>query len=272
MGKQDRTEMIRTTFDTVAEGYDSRPLRFFSESAKHMPKCLDLMGHEHILDVATGTGAVAMQLARNLPHGLVTGIDFSGGMLAKAKTKAKAQELHNITFLEMDMQSIGFPDSLFDAAVCSFGLFFVEDMDAQLKHIVEKIKTGGQVVISSFYEDSFSPLADMFLTRAEKSGVATSALAWKKIATEAKCVSLYQGAGLVDVRVIRRDLGYYLKNDQEWWDLVWWGGFRRFVSGLSPSALEAFRTEHLREVESLRTTHGTWLNLKVLYTVGTKPS
>lgn len=263
--------MIRTTFDTVAEGYDSRTLRFFQESARHLTTCLDLTGREQVLDVATGTGIVAIQLAQHLPDGQVTGIDLSGGMLAQAKKKSEARKLHNVSFNEMDMQSIGFPNNHFDAAVCGFGIFFVEDMESQLKHISEKTKPGGQVVISCFYENSFSPLVDMFLSRIRKYGVATPPLPWKRIATEDKCAALYQDAGLVDVRVIRKDLGYYLSNVQEWWDVIWWAGFRHFVSQLSPSLLEAFRAEHLREAEPLATRDGIWLNVNVLYATGTKP-
>jgi ubiquinone/menaquinone biosynthesis C-methylase UbiE len=271
MDNPERTAMIKTTFDTVARGYDNRALRFFQDSARHLTACLDLTGREHVLDVATGTGIVALRLAQDLPHGQITGIDLSSGMLAQAKKKAEALKLHNVTFLEMDMQSIGFPNDRFDASVCGFGIFFVQDMESQLKHISAKTKPGCRVAISCFDEQAFSPLADMFLSRIRKYGVTAPPLPWKRIGTEAKCAALCQDAGLVGVRVIRRDLGYYLSNVREWWDVIWWGGFRRFVSRLSPSALEAFRAEHLREVEPLTTGDGIRLNLNVLYAMGTKP-
>jgi ubiquinone/menaquinone biosynthesis C-methylase UbiE len=270
MDKREYTAKIRKTFDTVAEGYDSRPLRFMSESAKHMPEHLNLAGDEHILDVATGTGAVAIQLASHVPSGRVTGVDVSCEMLDRARHKAEAQQVPNVTFLEMDMQSLDFPDNHFDASVCGFGLFFVEDMKCQLSHIIEKTRIAGQIAISSFYEDSFHPLLDLFFNRVEQYGVERSSLAWMKIATEEKCAALFEDVGLQDIRVVTRDLGYYLKDGREWWDLIWWGGFRRFVGDLSPSAQEAFRTEHIKEVELLSSEHGIWLNLKVLYTMGNR--
>ncbi len=271
MDEQERTAMIRRTFDTVSEGYDSRALRFFPESARHLTACLDLLGDEHILDVATGTGTVAIHLAKCLLNGRVTGIDLSNGMLAQARKKAEAQKLQNVIFLEMNMQSIAFPNNHFDAAVCALGIFFVEDMQSQLKHIVEKTKPGGQVAISCFYEDTFFPLADVFFSRLRKFGVEAPPLTWKEIATEDRCAALCELAGIVDVRVIRRDLGYYLRGVREWWDVIWWGGFRRFVSSFSPSVLEAFRAEHLKEIEPLATSDGIWLNMNVLYATGVKP-
>jgi ubiquinone/menaquinone biosynthesis C-methylase UbiE len=69
MNEQQRKAMVRETFDTVAEGYDNRPLRFFPESAKHLAACLDPRGGEQVLDVVTGTGrAVLAVIAIALGH------------------------------------------------------------------------------------------------------------------------------------------------------------------------------------------------------------
>ena len=56
----------------------------------------------------------------------------------------------------------------------------------------------------------------------------------------------------------------------EWWDIVWNAGFRRLVAQLSQKDQERFKREHLEEVGTLRTDKGIWLDVGVLYTVGTK--
>jgi ubiquinone/menaquinone biosynthesis C-methylase UbiE len=270
MNDQERKAMLQGTFNVVASGYDNPALRFFPESARNMAALLTLNGDEHVLDVASGTGVVALQLARTLPHGQVTAIDFSRNMLAQARHKAKLRNIQNLSFMEMDMQELEFPDNHFDAATCAFGIFFVEDMERQLRHIADKTSPGGRIVISSFYEDAFLPLADLFLNRIESYGVQRPPLSWKKLSSEDRCVSLYQKAGLNDIHVVTKSIGYYLKNAAEWWNVIWNAGFRGLVNRLSPYDLEKFRKEHLDEIEKLSTEEGIWLDVKVLYTIGTK--
>src|SRR5512147_200099 len=95
-----KTRMIET-FNTVSTGYDSRALRFFSESAECMAGYLDGPDIKRVLDVATGTGNLALEIARSFPGMQVTGIDFSPGMLAQARAKAEAEGIRNAEFLEM---------------------------------------------------------------------------------------------------------------------------------------------------------------------------
>lgn len=261
---------VRETFDTVAQGYDHDSLRFFRESARLMAAYFDPRESIRILDVATGTGNAALALAGQLPLAQVTGVDFSPGMLSQARAKASAARLDNVEFLEMEMQSLSFADNHFDAAVCAFGLFFVEEMDRQLRHIAAKVRPGGRVLISSFYEGSFSPCVDLFLDRIEQYGIERPPLRWKQIATEEGCLSLFRDAGLTEIRADRKDLGYFLESADNWWDVVWNGGFRGLVEQLSPGDLQRFRCEHLTEIEKLLTRDGIWLNLGVLHVVGTR--
>jgi ubiquinone/menaquinone biosynthesis C-methylase UbiE len=271
MDAETRKAKLITTFDTVSTGYDNRPLRFFSESAKYMTGLLNAPDIKCVLDVAAGTGNLALEIARTFPHVQVTGIDFSPGMLARARTKAEAQDIRNVEFLEMDMHKITLPDGDFDAAVCAFGIFFAEDMTKQLRHIAQKVRPRGRIVISCFYEDSFQPLVELFSERLERYGVERPSLRWKLIATEPKCRQLLDDAGMGEIRVTRKDLGYYLKGPEEWWDVVWNAGFRSQVSQLSPEDLERFRDEHMAEVETLRTVEGIRLNVNVIYASGVTP-
>ncbi len=262
--------MIRNTFNMVANGYDNPSFRFFAESAEHMTSCLSPGDNENVLDVATGTGVVALQLARQLTRGRVTAIDFSTGMLAQARMKAEAQDIRNIDFLEMDMRALKFPDNHFDAATCAFGIFFAEDMETQLKQISDKVKPGGKVIISVFHDDSFEPMSKMCSDCIQRHGVERPSVPWRKIGTEEKSISLLRQAGLTDVRVEKRDIGYYLKSVDEWWDVIWNGGYRRYLSRLSTDELTKFRKEHLEEIGKLATENGIWMDVKVLYSIGTR--
>lgn len=103
-------------------------------------------------------------------------------------------------------------------------------------------------------------------------GVILPPQTWQRIATGVGCRELFGMAGLRDIRVERKNMGYYLAGADEWWELVWNAGFRRLLQQLQPDALERFRREHLREVAALATSEGIWLDIGVLYTSGTKGS
>jgi ubiquinone/menaquinone biosynthesis C-methylase UbiE len=271
MDEQQRKAMLRETFNTVAAGYDGRALRFFPESAMHLAAGLDLGGDENVLDVATGTGHAALALATRLPRGRVTAVDFSPAMLEQARRKAASTNVRNVDFLVADMEFLGFSAGSFDAAVCSFGIFFVEDMDAQLARIARTVRPGGQVAITGFQENLFHPLADLFFACLALYGVQKPPHTWKRIATEEGCRTLFEKAGLLDVRVEKKNVGYFLESAGEWWDVIWNAGFRRLVGQLPPEDQERFRYDHLHEVAALATRDGIWLDVCVLFAVGRKP-
>lgn len=267
--EQQQKRIMKETFDAVSAGYDRNALRFFPASARYMVSLLGLQGHERVLDVACGTGNAALALAGALPTGQVTAVDFSAGMLEQARQKAASMKVRNVEFLERDMQELGFVDH-FDVAVCAFGIFFVQDMDSQLRHIAGAIKQGGRVMIANFQESYFQPLRNMLFARLEAYGVTAPPQAWKRIATESGCRELFKKAGLPHIVVHQKNNGYYLNNAEEWWEVVWNAGFRRMVAQLAPDAQARFRREHLEEIDTLRTGEGIWLDIGVLYTIGTK--
>ena len=162
-------------------------------------------------------------------------------------------------------------EHVLDVAVCAFGIFFVEDMDTQLARIASTIKHGGRIMISNFQESYFHPLKEKLASRITTYGVQVPPQTWKRIAHEQGCRELFEKAGLANIAVDRKNVGYYLDSAGQWWDVVWNAGFRRMVGQLSPSDQEQFKREHLQEVEALRTKDGIRLDVGVLYTSGTKP-
>ena len=270
MDQHERKAMIKETFNTVAAGYDHPALRFFSESAERLAACLALRGDEQVLDVATGTGNAALALAPRLPRGRVTAIDFSPGMLTRAAARAEAAGIGNIEFIEMDMQSLAFPPAHFDAAVCAFGIFFVDDMTAQLRHMADTLRPGGRIAVCGFYEDAFLPLVELFLTRMEAYGIERPPLSWKRISSEEKMTALFESAALERIEVQCHDLGYYLRDAGEWWQVIWNADFRGLVNQLTPADRLRFQAEHLAEIQPHCRAEGLWLDVKVIYAAGNR--
>lgn len=261
---------IKKTFNGVAGGYDHPAMRFFPKSAEYFISCLNLSGDETVLDVATGTGWVALALARQLTSGSVTGIDLSDGMLEIAKRKSDEMGISNALFKEMDMQKISFPENTFSDAVCAFGIFFVKDMCGLVSHIASRIKPDGRFIASTFYENSFSPFSDKLFSRLEVYGVKIPEMPWLNVAREEQCVTLFEQAGLKDVSCEKVYSGYYLKDASEWWNIAWNGGYRGLINQLPPEELETFRDDHLKEIETLSTSEGIYMDMSILYTAGRK--
>jgi ubiquinone/menaquinone biosynthesis C-methylase UbiE len=270
MNEEQKT-IIKETFNTIAAGYDTDPLRFFPASAAHLARLLALRGDERVLDVACGTGHATLAIAPLLPRGTVTAVDFSAGMLARAQEKAAARGLANIEFLERDMQQLGLPEQSYDLAVCAFGIFFVEEMEGQLAHMATMVKPGGRVVITNFQESYFHPLKELFIARLQAYGVETPPQPWRRIAHADGCRRLFEQAGLADIRVEDKDVGYYLADAEEWWEIVWNAGYRRLVNRLSAPEQARFKEEHLREVAALRIAQGIRLDVGVLFSSGMVP-
>lgn len=245
-----RKRAIQGTFDTVANGYDHPAMAFFPATAERLLAHLQLDPAAHLLDVCTGTGMVSLRAARLLHRGSVVGVDLSSGMLDQARAKASRIGLANIEFRQMDMEALAFERHSFDAATCSFGLFFIDDMTQCLQKIAATLKPGGKLAISTFATGAFEPMASMFLRRYESFGKETREAAWKRIATESELRALFVAAGL-DAVVIHHEPLCYPLAAPDWWDIVWNAGYRGYLQQLSESELAEFRQQHLAEVEAL---------------------
>lgn len=272
MDNQTRKYKIQETFNAASAGYDKPALRFFTHAADQLASSMGLGGNENILDVACGTGTVALACARRLDNGHVTGVDLSEGMLEKARAKAAAQQMNNLTFHCADLESMDFGGAAFDGACCGFGVFFLPDMEAAFQIIANQVRPGGTVGISSFTGAVMEPLSQAFIDRIQAHGVEMPPLSWKRLDDAAKHRALYAAAGMarVDTHIVQA--GYHLTSFDEWWDVLWYSGFRRLLNQLPESELALFRQEHQAEIEQFATEQGIWLNVEVIISVGFKPA
>jgi len=101
------------------------------------------------LDVATGTGDVAIEIARRYPSGVkVIGVDVSEEMIRRGMEKIKRLNLHERIELRYgDVNNLPFEDGIFDGSLIVFGIRNVEDYKKGIKEMVRVVKDGGRVII-----------------------------------------------------------------------------------------------------------------------------
>ncbi len=267
MSMPEHKELIKKTFNLIAEGYDRPALRFFPMAAELMAELLAPAEDHRILDVATGTGALSLALAAKVPQGQVDGIDISEGMLEVARNKAAGKGLENTRFMLMDMEDPSLEKDYYDLVTSNFGLFFSEDMVATLGILRDHAKIGGRVAFSTFHGDSFSPLVDIFFSHLERYGIEPPTLSWKRLGDQSKIEDVVKQAGLHDLQVHHRDISYYLSNADQWWDIIAYAGFRALLEQLSDPQRRIFRQELLPDIRDLATRDGIALKVMVSFAI-----
>jgi demethylmenaquinone methyltransferase/2-methoxy-6-polyprenyl-1,4-benzoquinol methylase len=112
---------------------------------------------DHVLDVATGTGAVAAELV--LQHRCrVTGIDQSPPMLAAAAARLDELGLsQRVGLVEGEAERLPFPDASFDGLTVSYLLRYVADPAATLRELVRVVRPGGMLASLEFGVPSLPP-------------------------------------------------------------------------------------------------------------------
>lgn len=103
---------------------------------------------EHVLDVATGTGDLALEIQKRCPEAKVLGSDFCPEMLAHA-TEGGVKE----TKVE-DAMNLSFEDNTFDVVTAAFGLRNMEDWQKALREMGRVIKPGGHLLVLDFSQPS----------------------------------------------------------------------------------------------------------------------
>jgi len=120
---------------------------------------------DRALDVATGTGDLAIELARRVgPDGEVVGSDFSEGMLERAREKVPAagDACAPLRFEWGDAQALPYADASFAAATVGFGARNFADLEAGLGEMARVVRPGGRVVVLEITQPQRPPLSTFF--------------------------------------------------------------------------------------------------------------
>ncbi len=151
-----KSEFVQKLFNNIASKYDSMNdlmtlglhRLWKKEIAESLLMPLSPVNGEQIriLDLCCGTGDLTCILAKTYPKAEITGLDFSGQMLAIAKNRPKPKNT-NIIFTEGSALDLSFTDNYFDGITISFGLRNVTDYKKCLSEIFRVCKGRGKLII-----------------------------------------------------------------------------------------------------------------------------
>jgi len=153
-GELGKRAQVEAMFDSVAPRYDllNRLLSLGVDRQwrKAAVNALRDLSPKHILDVATGTGDLALEVLRLKPERVI-GVDLSKKMLALARTKAARKGVTDrVSFAREDAEALSFEDDAFDAALVGFGIRNFENPDRGLQELFRILRPGGRLVVLEF--------------------------------------------------------------------------------------------------------------------------
>ncbi len=248
---------------------------FHPIAAHHLIQCADIHPGQHILDMATGTGLVAIEAAHIVgSSGSVVGIDLSPGMLNQAQSKIKAAGLTNIELKQADVESVTLPDNHFDRIFCCCGIPYLPNIPANLRRWHDFLKPGGILAITGVAETAYI-FGNLLIKIAENYGL--NLPNWNELTgTSEKCRHLLETAGFERIKVTDEQFGNYLtlESAQKLWNTILNNPLTQlnFVQHLNSEQLNSAKAQYFTELESLVAEEGIWNDITLFYIVGHKPA
>ena len=161
-----KKEQVRQMFNSIAGKYDflNHLLSFGIDNLwrRRLVKMLSKEKPQRILDIATGTGDLAVALVKCNPKEII-GADISENMLQVGVEKMKRKKLDSLIKLELgDSENLKYSNKYFDAITVAFGVRNYEDLDKGLAEMYRVTKKNGTVWILEFSKPSAFPVKQIY--------------------------------------------------------------------------------------------------------------
>jgi demethylmenaquinone methyltransferase/2-methoxy-6-polyprenyl-1,4-benzoquinol methylase len=147
----EKKKQVEQMFDNISDNYDGlNRIISFGIDLKWRRKVIEMVkktNPKYILDVATGTGDLAIALADSDAKKII-GLDISAGMLQVGKDKIQKKKLNKrIEMIQADSENLPYPDHTFDAITVAFGVRNFENLEKGLSEIYRVLSPGGIFVV-----------------------------------------------------------------------------------------------------------------------------
>jgi ubiquinone/menaquinone biosynthesis C-methylase UbiE len=236
-------EKAERTYNFTADFFDDPVLGFWDRCGLRTVELMGLRPGMRVLDVCCGTGASALPAAEAVgAGGSVIGVDLAENLLALAREKAAARRLVNIEFLKADMTQLPFEQDSFDAVVIVFGIFFVPDMEAQVRKLWRLVRPGGKLAITTwgprFFEPAYTEWKTVLASVAPE--LVSDFNPWDRITTVGAVRQLIEGSlgesSERAIRVVAEESAQPMRTPEDFWRVALGSGLRWPIEQLGESS------------------------------------
>ena len=150
-----KKEEVQQMFDNIAPTYDKLnhilSLSIDKMWRRHVVRKVRRMKPEKIMDLATGTGDLAIKMAKAMPKSKIMGVDLSEKMLAVAAEKVRRKGLDDhIALYQGDAENLDVTDGVLDVVTVAFGVRNFGNLEQGLSEIMRSLRSGGHIVVLEF--------------------------------------------------------------------------------------------------------------------------
>jgi Methylase involved in ubiquinone/menaquinone biosynthesis len=263
-------EKATATYDAAADHFDDEPLSFWDLIGKRTVSNLNLQAGAKVLDVGCGTGASTLPAAQTVgKNGFVVGVDLASRLLERARTKALAAGLDNVEFRRADMTALEYPNGSFDAVVSVFSIFFVPDMEGQVRELWRMVRPGGKLAVTTWGPRIFEPAYSRWLIAVgkERPDLVTAFNPWDRITDVVSVRKLLQDGGVRDAEVMPEESVQPLHSADDWWTIALGSGLRWTIDQMGPEAATRVKQDN---VDWLTENKIDRVETNAIYAIGTK--
>lgn len=225
---------------------------------------------QSVLDVATGTGNIALKAAQKVgTSGSVIGIDVATELLKIAQQKIQAENLSNVRLIEVDAEAYQPEPDKFDAIYCSYAIVLFPCIPKILENWYRCLKFGGFIAFTCSSENSY--LALSIVEACAKNGITLPNL-HEPLGTPERIQQVLTQAKFNQVEIHPRQMGTYLSLEeaQSRWNGQFWLHIDNPLRQLNSQKIRLLKASYDQEIIALETQQGVWYEELIYYVVARK--
>ena len=229
-------------YSRAARTYDRVGPSPFRHFARRVVELAAIEPNAHILDVATGAGAMILAAGERVGgHATFVGIDVSDAMLQRAREATKAARLDTVELRTMDAQALEFAAESFDYVLCGFALASISDPEQALGEMWRVLRPGGRLGLVHakgwffqhdplwrWQEDAFRRVGVPIAPYDREQALAELAAALRRLP-------------FADTVIVEESCPLAFTDEAEWWTWLWSHGSRQLVEQVPRDQLRTLR-------------------------------